>query len=190
MTRSNNGAATAPQSQNGAIRRHVFYVLVENRSGVLSRVAGLFSARGFNIESLSVAETENPSISRMTIVVPGDDKILDQVRKQLNKLIDVHECRDFSMEARDIVNRELVLVKVKIDQEHRSEVVEIANIFRAHIADVSLDSMMIETTGSEGKIGAMLRLLQPYGVLEVARGGRVAMARGVVEAEYAAPSLV
>ena len=161
------------------MRRHIFYVLVENRSGVLARVAGLFSARGFNIESLSVAETENPKVSRMTIVVPGDDKILDQVRKQLGKLVDVHEVRDFSMEARDIVDRELVLCKVKADAQQRSEVIEIANIFRARIADVSPESIMIEVTGSEGKIEAMFKMLEPYGILEAARGGQVAMARGM-----------
>lgn len=173
------------------MRRHVFYVLVENRSGVLARVAGLFSARGFNIESLTVAETETAKISRMTIVVPGDDKILDQVRKQLNKLIDVHECRDFSMEDRDIINRELILVKVKATPEQRSEIVEIANIFRAHIADVGIQTLTVEATGSEGKIQAFMKLLAPYEVLEVARGGRVAMARGLVQtAEKAAPALV
>ncbi len=172
------------------MRRHVFYVLVENRSGVLARVAGLFSARGFNIESLTVAETENPLVSRMTIVCPGDDKILDQVRKQLNKLIDVHECRDFSMEDRDIINRELVLVKVKLSPEQRSKIVEISNIFRAHIADVGIHTMTVEATGSEGKIQAFLKLLAPYEVLEVARGGRVAMARGLVNADKAAPALV
>lgn len=161
------------------MRRHIFYVLVENRSGVLARVAGLFSARGFNIESLSVAETENPKVSRMTIVVPGDDKILDQVRKQLGKLVDVHEVRDFSMEARDIVNRELVLCKVKADARQRSEIIEIANIFRARIADVCLESILIEATGSEGKIEAMFKMLEPYGILEAARGGQVAMARGI-----------
>lgn len=172
------------------MRRHVFYVLVENRSGVLARVASLFSARGFNIESLTVAETEDPRVSRMTIVAPGDDKILDQVRKQLNKLIDVHECRDFSMEARDIINRELVLVKLKINPKQRSEIVEIANIFRAHIADVAIETLTVEATGSEGKIQAFLKLLSPYEVLEVARGGRVAMARGLVNSELAAPALV
>ncbi|HOL93381.1 MAG TPA: acetolactate synthase small subunit [bacterium] len=160
-------------------RRHIFYVLVENRSGVLARVAGLFSARGFNIESLSVAPTDNPRVSRMTIVCPGDDKILDQVRKQLAKLIDVHEVRDFSVEDRDIVDRELVLCKIKVEPRQRSEVAEIANIFRAHIADVSPESLIVEATGSEGKIKALLSLLAPYHILEVARGGRVAMARSL-----------
>ncbi|MGC9328881.1 MAG: acetolactate synthase small subunit [Candidatus Hinthialibacter sp.] len=161
------------------MRRHIFYVLVENRSGVLARVAGLFSARGFNIESLSVAQTDQPRVSRMTIVVPGDDKILEQVRKQLGKLVDVHEVHDFSMEARDIVDRELVLCKVKADAKQRSEILEIVNIFRARIADVSPDSIMIEVTGSEGKIEAMFKMLSPYGILEAARGGHVAMARGM-----------
>ncbi|RJP26308.1 MAG: acetolactate synthase small subunit [Candidatus Omnitrophota bacterium] len=160
------------------MRRHIFYVLVENRSGVLARVAGLFSARGFNIESLTVGETDSPRISRMTIVVPGDDKILDQVRKQLGKLIDVHDVRDFSMETHDIVNRELVLCKVNAEPSQRGDIVEIANIFRARIADVSPQSMIVEATGSENKIAGLLKLLAPYGIIEVARSGRVAMARG------------
>lgn len=164
-----------------AIIKHIFYLLVENRSGVLARVAGLFSARGYNIASLTVAETENPRVSRMTIVVPGDSRILDQVRKQLGKLIDVHEVHDFSMETRDIINRELVLVKVRADAERRIDVVQVANIFRAHVADVSVDSLVIEATGSEGKIAGLLKLLEPYGIIEVARGGRVAMARGLQE---------
>lgn len=158
--------------------KHIFYLLVENRSGVLSRVAGLFSARGFNIESLTVAETQNPRVSRMTIVVPGDNKILDQVRKQLGKLVEVYEAHDFSVEDKDIVNRELLLVKVAGGSELRGEIVQVANIFRAHIADVGPDSLVIEATGSEGKIKGLLKLLEPYGILEVARGGRVAMARG------------
>lgn len=163
------------------MRRHVFYVLVENRSGVLTRVAGLFSARGFNIDSLTVAETENPSVSRMTIVVPGDDKILDQVRKQLNRLVDVHECEDFSIEDRSVVNRELVLIKVRADAGKRSEIVELANIFRARICDISAESMIVEAAGDEGKIKALIKLMQPYDILEVARCGRVAMTRGIQE---------
>lgn len=162
-------------------RRHIFYVLVENRSGVLARVAGLFSARGYNIESLSVAPTERPEFSRMTIVAPGDEKILDQIRKQLGKLIEVHDVHDYSMEARDIVNRELVLVKVKSDAQGRTELIQIANIFRAHVADLHQDTMILEVTGSEDKIFAFLRMLEPYGIVEVARGGRVAMARGTQE---------
>lgn len=160
------------------MKRHIFYVLVENRSGVLARVASLFSARGFNIESLSVAETEDPKISRMTIVVPGDDRILDQVRKQLNKLIEVYEAIDFSVTDRDIVDRELVLIKVAAEPEKRAEVIDMANVFRCKVIDVSPHTLILEATGSEGKIAGLLRLLHPYGVEEVARGGRVAMARG------------
>lgn len=162
-------------------RRHVFYVLVENRSGVLARVAGLFSARGYNIESLSVAPTEKPEFSRMTIVAPGDDKILDQIRKQLSKLIEVYEVHDYSMEARELVNRELILCKVNANADNRTELIQIANVFRAHVADVQQDTMIFEATGSEDKISAFLRMLEPYGILEVARGGRVAMARGTQE---------
>ncbi len=171
------------------LRRHIFYVLVENRSGVLSRVAGLFSARGFNIESLSVAETENPQVSRMTIVVPGDDKILEQVRKQLNKLIDVHECQDFSIEDRDIIQRELLLCKVFATPTQRGEIIEVANIFRAKVADVGPETLVVEVTGEEGKIQALLKLLEPYGIIEVARGGRVAMSRGRVENNKVVPAL-
>ncbi len=163
------------------IRRHIFYLLVENRSGVLARVAGLFSARGFNIESLTVGETDNPHVSRMTIVVPGDDKILDQVRKQLGKLVDVHEVQDFSVEAQDIVNRELVLIKIHAEPEKRNDIIQIASIFRARIADVGPQSMIVEATGSENKISGLLKLLTPYGIIEVARSGRVAMARGIIE---------
>jgi len=171
------------------IRRHIFYVLVENRSGVLARVAGLFSARGFNIESLSVAETENTDVSRMTIVVPGDDKILDQVRKQLNKLVDVHECHDFSVEAQDIISRELILCKVNASPAQRGEIVEIANIFRARIADVGLETLVIEATGEQEKIKALLKLLEPYGITEVARGGRVCMKRGKSDENHAVMAL-
>lgn len=160
------------------MRRHIFYVLVENRAGVLARVASLFSARGFNIESLTVAETETPAISRMTIIVPGDDRILDQVRKQLGKLIDVHEVHDFAMEHRDIVDRELVLVKVTAEPDKRAEVLDVADVFRCKVVDISPHTAIIEATGSEGKIMGLLRLLEPYGIEEVARGGRVAMARG------------
>ncbi len=160
------------------MRRHIFYLLVENRSGVLARVAGLFSARGFNIESLSVAETDDPSVSRMTILVPGDDKILDQVRKQLGKLIDVLKVHDFSTGSQEIVDRELVLCKVNTKAAQRSEIIEIANIFRARISDVGLNTMMIELSGTEEKIKGFLQVVKPYGIIEIARGGRVAMARG------------
>ena len=162
------------------ILRHIFYVLVENRSGVLARVAGLFSARGFNIESLSVAETENPRVSRMTIVVPGDRRIMDQVRKQLGKLVDVHEVHDFSVEDRDIVDREMVLIKVSAEAgRKRTQILQIADVYRAKIVNLSERSLIVEATGTLDKIDALLRCLEPYGVLEVARAGRVAMARGL-----------
>ncbi len=162
--------------------RHIFFVLVENRSGVLARVAGLFSARGYNIESLSVAETENPQVSRMTIVVPGDRNIMNQVRKQLGKLVDTLEVHDFSVEDRDIVDREMILVKVSADNgTKRTQILQIADVYRAKIVNLSERSMIVEATGNQGKIHALLRCLDPYGILEVARSGRVAMARGIVE---------
>ncbi len=162
------------------ILRHIFFVLVENRAGVLARVAGLFSARGFNIESLTVAETDDPRVSRMTIVVPGDNRIMDQVRKQLGKLIDVHKVHDFSIEARDIVDRELVLIKLAVeDGTKRNEILQIADVYRAKIVDMSEDSMILRGTGTQGKIQALLRCLSPYEIVEVARSGRVAMARGL-----------
>lgn len=175
MARTNSNA-------ENKIVRHIFFVLVENRSGVLARVAGLFSARGFNIESLSVAETNDPRVSRMTIVVPGDNRIMDQVRKQLGKLIDVHEVHDFSIEDRDIVDREMILVKVAAEEgRKRTEILQVADVYRAKIVDLSDRSLIIEATGTVGKINGLLRCLEPYGILEVARAGRVAMARGVKE---------
>ncbi|MFH1740483.1 MAG: acetolactate synthase small subunit [bacterium] len=170
----------ANENTEKKILRHIFFVLVENRSGVLARVAGLFSARGFNIESLSVAETENPRVSRMTIVVPGDSRIMDQVRKQLGKLIDVHEVHDFSVEDRDIVDREMVLIKVLAEEgTKRTEVLQVAGVYRSTVVDLSERSLIVETTGTVGKINGLLRCLEPYGILEVARAGRVAMVRGV-----------
>lgn len=177
-------------NEKPSFRKHIFYLLVENRSGVLTRVAGLFSARGFNIESLSVAETQKPEVSRMTIVVPGDDKILDQVRKQIDRLVDVYEAHDFSVEDREIINRELVLIKIKSDAATRSEIVQVANIFRAHISDVSPESLVVEAIGSETKIAGLLKLLQPYGIIELARGGRVAMARGQEDSSPAFQAVV
>ncbi len=156
--------------------KHTLGVLVENKPGVLTRVAGLFSRRGFNIESLAVGVTENPDISRMTIVVSGDDHVLEQVEKQLNKLIDVIRVSDIPLEAS--VNRELALIKVGVDSTTRAEVMQIVDIFRAKIVDVGTKSLIVEVTGDESKINAIEQLLRQFGVREMVRTGKVAMNRG------------
>ena len=142
--------------------KHTVAILVENRPGVLTRVAGLFSRRGFNIESLAVGVTENPDTSRMTIVVTGDDRILEQVMKQLNKLIDVIRVSDIPPE--DSVNRELALIKVGVDSGTRAEVMQIVDVFRAKIVDVGIKSLVVEVTGDESKINAMEQLLRSFGI--------------------------
>lgn len=162
------------ENDNG--QRHTISVLVENKAGVLSRISGLFSARGFNIDSLSVGETEDPSISRMTIVVRGNTNILEQVEKQLNKLIDIIKVSDFKDTPH--VERDLVLVKVKSDKGTRSELMQICDIFRAKIVDVAHESLIVEATGDVNKIEALLNLLRPFGVKEMCRTGIIAMARG------------
>ena len=150
-----------------AIHRHTFAVLVENQFGVLGRITGLFSARGFNIESLCVAETEDPSVSRITLVTTGNDKVLEQVHKQLNRLIDVIKVTDLSEEPH--VDREMVLVKVYAEADTRAEVLRIAEIFRAKIVDVTPRTYVLEITGDEGKIHAVLDLLKPLGIQEMVR---------------------
>ena len=156
--------------------RHVISVLVENKFGVLAKVAGLFSGRGFNIDSLCVGETMDPSVSRMTIVTRGDDKILEQINKQLNKLIDVIKVQDFT--EKPYVDRELVLIKVDAPAKMRAEVLEVADIFRSKIVDVNPETLTLEVTGDQGKIEAIIDLLRPYGIRELVRTGRVAIARG------------
>jgi acetolactate synthase-1/3 small subunit len=156
--------------------RHTINVLVENEFGVLARVAGLFSGRGFNIESLSVAETLDPSISTMTIVTLGDDQVLEQITKQLNKLVSVIKVSDLL--GKEYVAREMVLVKVAAKTETRAEILNIADIFRGKVVDVSPKSYTIEVTGDVEKIKAFLELLKPMGIKEVARTGQVALVRG------------
>ncbi|MCD6353400.1 MAG: acetolactate synthase small subunit [Proteobacteria bacterium] len=156
--------------------RHTLSILVENKSGVLSRVAGLFSGRGFNIESLSVAETIDPMVSHMTIVTRGNDQILEQITKQLNKLINIIKVVDFING--DFVDREIALVKVSVNDSNRSELLSIIDIFRGKVVDISLDSYVIEITGDEDKIKAIITLLKPMGIKEVTRTGTVAMSRG------------
>jgi acetolactate synthase-1/3 small subunit len=162
--------------QSDELSRHTFAVLVENRFGVLGRITGLFSARGFNIESLSVAETEDPTVSRITLVTEGDAHILEQVHKQLNKLIDVIKVTDLSEELH--VDREMVLIKVNAEGEMRTEVQRIANIFRGKIVDVTPRTFVLEVTGDEGKIRAVINLLKPFGIKEMVRTGKIAIARG------------
>jgi len=157
--------------------RHTISVLVENEFGVLSRVAGLFSGRGFNIESLCVAETTEPKVSRMTIVTSGNDQIIEQILKQLNKLIPVLKVIDFT--GTDTVDRELVLVKVNADGENKAEVLRLVDIFRAKIVDVAPRCYTIEMTGGEGKVSAFLQMLRPIGIKEVVRTGKIAISRGM-----------
>ncbi len=157
--------------------RHTLAVVVENNPGVLTRVAGLFSRRGFNIESLAVGRTENPRLSRMTIVVEGDDLIIEQVTKQLHKLVDVIKISDITSE--EYVDRELMLIKVNsADQTLRAEIMQIVDIFRARIVDIGRKSLTIEATGDEGKINALELSLRPFGIREVVRTGKIAMLRG------------
>ena len=157
-------------------RKHTISVLVENRFGVLSRVAGLFSARGYNIESLSVGETLDPAVSRMTLVVRGDEFVIEQVTKQLHKLIDVIKVNDLTDDSH--VERELVLVRVNAEPQHRAEILRTADIFRAKVVDVTQVSFILEATGDEAKIEAFIELLRPMGIQEIVRTGKVAIARG------------
>ncbi|MDD5349061.1 MAG: acetolactate synthase small subunit [Chthoniobacteraceae bacterium] len=155
--------------------RHTLSVLVENKFGVLTRIAGMFSGRGFNIDTLNVGPTRDPSRSRMTIVVRGDDAVLEQVTKQLNKLIDVIEIEDFRDD--QFVDRELVLLRVTVDAQTRSEVMQICDIFRAKIIDVQPRNVAIELTGNESKIDKFLFLMEPFGISDLTRTGKVAVAR-------------
>lgn len=157
------------------MNKKVLSVLVDNTSGVLNRVAGLFSRRGYNIDSLTVGETENPKYSRMTIVVTGDDDILEQIVKQITKLEDVR--RVDVLEPSDSVTRELILVKIKAEPAQRQQVISITEIFRANIVDVAKDSLMIEITGSQSKLKAFLSLVS-YEILELVRTGITGLARG------------
>ena len=158
------------------MKKHTLSVLVANESGVLARIAGLFSRRGFNIDSLSVGRTENEDLSRITLVVAGDDRELEQVTKQLHKLVVVHKISDLTDD--EVVSRGLALIKVESTTKTRSEIMEVIDIFRAKIVDVSSDSLMVEITGDEDKINALEDLLKPYGIKELVRTGKIAMARG------------
>jgi acetolactate synthase-1/3 small subunit len=156
--------------------KHTLSVLVENKPGVLARVAGLFSRRGFNIDSLAVGTTEDPTLSRMTIVVDAESQSLEQVVKQLRKLINVIKIME--LDPLEMVERELVLIKVNATPAQRAEIVETANIFRANVVDVSKTTMTIEITGTSDKIEALEDLLKPYGIKELVRTGKIALTRG------------
>ncbi len=158
------------------MEKHVLSVLVKNSSGVLSRVSGLFSRRGYNIDSLTVGSTENPSISRMTITLMADDDVLEQVKKQLDKLEDVIRVVNFKVN--ESVYRELVLIKVRANAENRAAINETVKIFRSKIIDISTDTLTIELTGDEEKISALINLMKEYGIEEVARTGVTALQRG------------
>ncbi|MEB2285159.1 MAG: acetolactate synthase small subunit [Polyangiaceae bacterium UTPRO1] len=158
--------------------RHIISILVENDFGVLARVAGMFSCRGFNIESLAVAETMDPTVSCITLVTAGDDAVLAQITKQLNKLVPVIRVCDFKDEEAAHVERELVLIKVKADERTRGELMNIVDIFRGKIIDVGSRSRVVEITGEQEKIAAIIELLRPLGITEIVRTGRVAMWRG------------
>ena len=159
--------------------RHTISVIVENKPGVLSRVAGLFARRGFNIESLAVGTTEEPSISRMTIVAEGDERDLEQITKQLYKLIDTLKVFDLP---KDIaVERELALIKVAANERNRAEITQIVDIFRARVIDVAEDSLTIEITGEDGKVEGIEKLLRKFGIKEMVRTGKIALQRGSAE---------
>ncbi|MDR2634058.1 MAG: acetolactate synthase small subunit [Treponema sp.] len=158
------------------MKQHVVSALVENRAGTLSRVSGLFSRRGFNIDSLTVGETEDTSISRMTIAVTGDDAVLEQIIKQLGKLVDVIAVQE--LDPSSCIRREIMLVKIQADENTRPAVLEIAGIFRSRVIDVSSVTITIEATGDAQKLEGLLLLLRPYGILELARTGMVALERG------------
>jgi acetolactate synthase I/III small subunit len=157
--------------------RHVISALVMNEPGVLANVAGMFAARGFNIDSLVVGRTENPDLSRMTIVVSADENTLEQVRKQLGKLVPVVKVKDFKETA--YIERDLLLLKVGVGPAKRGEVIEIINLFRGKVVDVSENGVIIELAGTEDKLEACVELMKPYGIRELARTGVIAMARGM-----------
>lgn len=167
--------ATNSTPQSGA-QRHTLSVLVENRPGVLARIAGLFARRSFNIDSLTVSPTERPDISRVTVTAHVEQEPLEQIIKQLNKLL--HVLKIVELDPATTVERELVLIKVACDVSNRSDVLEIVRMFRAHVIDVNTESLTVEATGSQGKIDALMGLLEHYGIIELVRSGAVAVTRG------------
>jgi acetolactate synthase I/III small subunit len=161
--------------ENSNHAKHIISILVDNQPGVLSRIAGLFSGRGYNIESLCVAETTEPQVSRITLVTVGSTLIVEQIEKQLNKLINVIKVQDFT--DTDSVEREMALIKVKAKTEHRAEILRVVDIFRCKVIDVGLDHYTLEATGDEDKLTAIISLLKPIGIKEIARTGIISLAR-------------
>lgn len=164
------------------MQKKVFQLLVDNTSGVLSRISGLFSRRGYNIESITAGVTADPKYTRITIVTSGDDEILDQIEKQVSKLVDVRDIKVLEPDAS--VYRELVLIKVKVGADSRQAVIAMADVFRAKIVDVAVDSLTVELTGNQSKIEAFLNLLDGYEILELARTGITGLGRGTENVTY------
>ncbi|MDE3057816.1 MAG: acetolactate synthase small subunit [Bacteroidota bacterium] len=169
------GELTALPAPDGRDRKHTISLLVENKFGAFNRIAGLFAAKGYNIDSLTVGPTEDDEISRMTIVTRGDDSVIEQIMKQLNKLINTVKVADLTYES--FVERDLALIKVQTKPDTRSEIMQIAEIFRAKIVDISPRTVTVEAVGSEQKVDAIIKMLKPFGIKELARTGRVALKR-------------
>ena len=163
-------------SEHNGIRKHTITALVENQPGVLARIVGLISGRGFNIESLNVAPTHDPVVSRMTMQVPGDDRVLEQVTQQLNKLVDVIRVTDLTKEP--FLNRECIMVKVAASREQRSQVIELADVFHAAVISAHSNALIIELVGEQDRIADFLDMMKPFKILDVSRSGVVAMAKG------------
>jgi acetolactate synthase-1/3 small subunit len=167
--------------------RHVLSALVQNVPGVLAHISGMLASRGYNIDSLAVGETEDPNLSRMTFVVVGDDRVLDQVRKQLEKIVTVVHVDDVS--SQEFVERDLMLIKVRADAENRAQIHQLCGIFRGKVVDVAPDQVIVEISGQEKKIESFIDLMRPFGIVELVRTGRIAMVRGVVRPAGEASSL-
>lgn len=167
--------------------RHVLSALVQNQPGVLAHISGMFASRGFNIDSLAVGETEDPLMSRVSFVVMGDDRTLEQVRKQLEKIVTVVQVQDISRE--DFVERDLMLIKIKATPDVRGEIQGLVAIFRGRVVDVSADQLMVEISGQERKIEAFIDAVRPYGIIELARTGRIALVRGSFQTASVVPEV-
>ena len=170
------GAGSSALARSSGRIRHVISALVQNQPGVLAHVSGMFASRGFNIDSLAVGETEDPHLSRITVVVMGDDRLLEQVRKQLEKIVTVVKVLDISRE--DFVERDLMLIKIDTPPDRRAEIKALVEIYRGRVVDVGPEQLMIEISGQEKKIEAFIDAVRPYGIREVARTGRIALVRG------------